>query len=222
MVKSSIKPLNVRLFAVLFAAGVCVFAQNIKAQDYPGFAAETIRQCNTALQTAYLTDDEKESILLINLARHNGAVFWEKYAAPYIQENEIPDSRYTRSLEKDLRLARNLPTLEPHKTLFDAAKTHAVASGKAGDLGHNSTAGTFENRLTPLREEFSYLLENCDYGSSKAIDILMNLLIDEGITDVGHRKNILSEKVDAVGVSIAPHKTYRYTCVQVFGLIRNP
>lgn len=222
MVKSFFKHHNILFSAWLLASATVFFSHNLKAQDYAGYSAQVIKESNTAANTSYLTDDEKETILLMNLVRHNGTIFWEKHAVPYIQQHDIPQTKYTRSLEKDLRAVHHLHALAPHKTLFDAAKKHAVASGTAGDLGHDSTAGTFEQRLTPLRTEFSYLLENCDYGSSKAMDILMNLLIDEGISDVGHRKNILSEKVDAVGVSIAPHKTYRFTSVQVFGQRRNP
>jgi hypothetical protein len=221
MVKWFTRQINFRKGIVALMTAFLLFSLESKAQQYPGFSDKVIAELNTADNTSYLTPDEKELILLMNMVRHDGSTFWEKLAAPYIQQNEIPATRYTRSLEKDLRATPRLVKLAPHKTLFDAAKKHAVASGKAGDLGHDSTAGTFEERLTPLRSEFNYLLENCDYGSSKAMDILMNLMIDEGIPDVGHRKNILSDKVDAVGVSIAPHKTYRFTSVQVFGLIRN-
>ena len=59
--------------------------------------------------------------------------------------------------------------------------------------------------------------ENCSYGYEQAIDIVLTLMIDEGIKDVGHRKNILSEDFNAVGVAIRPHKNYRINCVIDFG-----
>ena len=59
--------------------------------------------------------------------------------------------------------------------------------------------------------------ENCSYGYDQAIDIVLTLMIDEGIKDVGHRKNILSEDFNSVGVAIRPHKNYRINCVIDFG-----
>jgi hypothetical protein len=46
---------------------------------------------------------------------------------------------------------------------------------------------------------------------------LMNLLIDEDIPDVGHRKNILDGRMNSVGNSTQPHRNYKFTNVQVFG-----
>ena len=34
---------------------------------------------------------------------------------------------------------------------------------------------------------------------------------------MGHRKNILSEEFNSVGVAIRPHKSYRVNCVTDFG-----
>lgn len=190
------------------------------AQEFPGYSAVEVEQLHTAKSAAYLSFEEAQAVLFINMARNDGPRFWENIASPYIKEYEIGPSRYTRSLEKDLSSIKNLPLLEPNLTLFNTAREHAIASGKSGALGHKSPAGTFEDRLSPLKNEFNYLLENCDYGSFTAMDIVMNLMIDEGIPDVGHRKNILHDKINAVGVSIEPHKTYHHNCVQVFGLVR--
>lgn len=196
-------------------------AIQIEGQTYPGFSQEQIDRLNTAQEVSYLSEAEKENVLLMNLMRFDGATFWDSIAEPYIVQFEIPRTRYTRSLEKDLKATSGLKVLQPEEALYRAAHKHAVASGNEGKLGHTSSAGTFEQRLKPLATEFNYLLENCDYGSSTAMDILMNLMIDEGLPEVGHRKNILHKEVDAVGVAIAPHTTYQHTCVQVFGLVRD-
>lgn len=219
MVKKYIKPIN-QFARILLIAGFSISALVANSQDFPGYSSAEIEKLHTAKSTAYLSVEEAQVVLLMNIARKDGARFWEQIAAPYIKEYEIAPSRYTRSLEKDLKTIKDLPLLEPDQTLFETAREHAIASGKSGALGHKSPAGTFEERLTPLRREFNYLLENCDYGSFAAVDIVMNLMIDEGIPDVGHRKNILHDKINAVGVSIEPHKTYHHNCVQVFGLVR--
>lgn len=194
-----------------------VLVAQLNAQNYPGFSASEVAQFNTGFKTAYLNADEKEVVLLINLARHNGSVFWDSIALPYIKEHELKESSYTRSLKVDLQKAKGLQALYPNEQLFEVAKRHATASGKQGSLGHDSSAGTFKSRMNPLKSNFRLVSENCDYGSEKAIDILMNLLIDEDIPDVGHRKNILDERMNSVGNSTQPHRKYQYTNVQVFG-----
>lgn len=214
--KKFLKAISLHSAVLFFLMGFILSAGAVNAQQYPGFSDAVVKTLNTAADATYLSDDEKETVLLINLMRHDGASFWTHIAQPYIQTQEIAPSKYVRSLERDLKATRNLQSLTPSKVLFDAAKTHAVASGKEGVVGHRSSAGSFEKRLKPLSDTFNYILENCDYGSSGALDILMNLMIDEGIPDVGHRKNILHPEIDRIGLAIAPHKTYRYTCVQVF------
>jgi len=59
--------------------------------------------------------------------------------------------------------------------------------------------------------------ENCSYGFETAIDIVLSLLIDEGVKNKGHRQNILSEDFNSIGVAIRPHITYRVNCVMDFG-----
>jgi len=186
-------------------------------QKYPGFSDNVVKKLNTAANEVYLSADEKEVVLMINMIRNNGQLFWDSIALPYILEKEIEHNTYVQSLKSDLKGVKNLQPLFPDKSLFEAAKRHAIASGRQGSLGHESSAGTLKQRMQPFRGTFSYVAENCDYGSNKAIYILMNLMIDDGIPDVGHRVNILEPRINVVGVSIQPHRNYTHNCVQVFG-----
>lgn len=45
----------------------------------------------------------------------------------------------------------------------------------------------------------------------------MNLLIDEGVKTLGHRKNILDPHAKVIGVSIQPHNLYKHICVIDYG-----
>ena len=53
----------------------------------------------------------------------------------------------------------------------------------------------------------SYNGECCDYGNDDPLEIILSLLIDEGIPSLGHRKVFLSAYTK-IGVSIQPHKRY--------------
>jgi uncharacterized protein YkwD len=93
------------------------------------------------------------------------------------------------------------------------AREHASWSGKKGYEGHKG----FKQRFSPLMEKYNEVGENIYYGPYTPLEIVIQLLIDEGIEDLGHRKNLLSQKFNSIGVAIKPHKTYEYNCVMGFG-----
>ena len=170
-----------------------------------------VTKANTAINADYLSSEEKKVILYTNLARLDGQHFAETFLNEYLRNTK--SSSYTRSLYKDLQKISNLPPLMPQKDLYLAANGHAVKSGKRGILGHQG----FDARFKPLMGDYNAVAENCAYGYDQAVDIVIGLLIDEGIKDLGHRENMLNPIYNSVGVSIEDHKTYKYNCVMDFG-----
>lgn len=173
-----------------------------------------LEKANTVSGVDYLTTEEQQVIVLCNLARLNGEKFIQTYAKPYLKDQS---NDYINSLYSDLRKIKNRKMLIPDERLSAAARFHAQDMGGAGIIGHNSSDGTpMDKRLSKWYPHYMYLGENCDYGFNTALDIVMHLLVDEGIESLGHRKNILDAQFGKIGVSIQPHKTYRYNCVQDF------
>jgi uncharacterized protein YkwD len=60
-------------------------------------------------------------------------------------------------------------------------------------------------------------MENCQYGYNDGLSIVIDLLIDEEIPDLSHRKSLLNSEVKFIGVAIRKHKIYRYNCVIEMG-----
>jgi len=150
----------------------------------------------------------------MNMARQNGPLFSESFLKTYMQENQLENSSYIRSLRKDLKKASGLTPLFPEKDLTAIAQGHALRSGEKGTTGHNE----FKKRFEPLMgDPYMHVGENCSYGYERAIDIVLSLLIDEGVKSLGHRNNILAPDFNSVGVAIRPHKSYRVNCVMDFG-----
>ena len=187
----------------------------------PLWSAEELAMANTAKNADYLTDEEKKTIMLVNLARLNG----KKYLQTYFQEyNQTPyldmgssKNKYMVSLKADMDKAKNLPMLMPDQGLYKAAKYHARDSGKNGIVGHTSSNGTsFSKRLPKYVEGWNKIAENCSYGYEDAASIVGQLLLDEDVPSLGHRKSILNTELEFIGVSIAPHSQYRFNCVMDF------
>lgn len=197
-------------FSLFFLSPVLSFAQENLKRNWND---EIIERANTGNKADHLSEDEKKVLLYMNLARIDGPRFKETVLDPYIHENDMKRNSYARSLQKELEKSESLSPLYPSGELFKIANNHAKKSGKTGHVGHKN----FKDRYTPALENFKMVGENCDYGNQEPLDIVMSLLIDDGIKNLGHRKNIMNEKFTHVGISIQPHKKYKVNCVMSFG-----
>jgi len=170
-----------------------------------------IETTNTAANSAYLSIEEKNIVWLCNLARFDGDLFSKTFVKEYIEKNQVLYSPYVKSLFSDLKKTKNVILFKPDKRIYELAKGHAIWCGKKGKIGHQK----FQDRAK--KSKHTKFSENTQYGDFIALDIMMDLLIDEGIKSLGHRKNILSPLYKHIGVAIEPHKKYKYNCVMDFG-----
>ena len=208
--------INYRTIFRLCLLLILVLPLPLLAQSSPWQAwdADVVRALNTAQGSEYLNEEEIKVILFMNMARYDGLLFAETFLNSYMEENQLEKSSYTKSLRKDLKKITKLTLLLPEEDLTAVAQGHAQLTGKKGSTGHSG----FKKRFEPLMgNPYNHVGENCSYGYTQAIDIVISLLIDEGVSSLGHRNNILSPDFNAIGVAIRPHKTYRINCVMDFG-----
>ena len=178
---------------------------------YKEWTKEEIQSTITTTNANYLSGTEKKIIILANLARINPNLFSKTFLLQYAASNDLLKNSYVKSLQKTLRRMKPLDVFRPDKQLYELAKSHAIYSGKRGSVGHQK----FSKRAK--KATYLYFAENCHYGYSRALDIYLDLFIDEGISDLGHRVNFLSSDTKFIGVSLQPHKKYEYNCVIDFG-----
>lgn len=197
------------LLAIIFSMVYFSFIPIEKiSDDKKTWSVDELNKANTAEQCSYMTENEKLTVQYCNLVRLFPDKFSSLEVLPYIEEHSMQKNQFVISLIADLKKQKSLPALLPDSVLYEKAKQFAILSGEKGQVGHYN----FANRMK------GYLLagENCDYGSSKPLEIIMHLLIDDGVTNLGHRKNILNQEFIYVGVSIQKHKRYNYMCVMDF------
>jgi uncharacterized protein YkwD len=195
-----------------------ILALVVQAQDLSKWPADSLQMANTAGHTATLSPEEKKLVQLVNLARMDGNAFMKRIAMPYIKANDKDDDEYVEGLYADLRKTKGLHLLKPLETLHKSAAHHATDMGTKGQLGHDSSDGTtFTMRIHKFHKPVT-VSENINYGYSDAVSILMEMLIDEGVTDRTHRHNILGKTFNHIGVSIKPHKMMEFNCVMDFSV----
>jgi uncharacterized protein YkwD len=161
-------------------------------------------KCNTAGNSKYLTAAESEVIYILNLARANPELF----ANTVIKKYPATHSTYFTSLLNEMKKLKPIGLLFPDSLCYAGAFCHAVNAGAEGYVGHTRSNDD-------CNKKWYYNGECCDYGNNKPLDIIMSLLIDEGVSSLGHRKICLSS-YNKIGVSIQPHKLYRFNTVLDF------
>jgi len=180
-------------------------------------------KADAAKHLEYYSEEEKKIIFYINLVRAEPVLFERTLLKNYLKEQNIKADKWTKSLIKKLKEAESLPMLEPREDLYEAAKNHAQDMGQTGRTGHNSSDGvSYPDRIAPFVKIYASINENCNYGLNNGLAIVIDLLIDEGVPNFGHRRNILDVDARFVGVSIQPHKKWQFNCVQEFtgGLLK--
>lgn len=215
------KTISILLFLHTFSL---LLAQiEINGYHFLAWTAEEIAAANTAADIDYLSPQEKQVILVVNLVRMNPVKFDTTFVEKYLQSHE--NDSYTKSLRKDLQKLQPVTALQVHKKLYESASNHANALGKSGKTGHNSPNGAsmdarFEHFLKGLK--YSMYAENIHYAEGRTpVEIVMDLLIDTGIESVGHRKNIFDKDARFIGVAMRPHKVYGTCTVQDFAAFFN-
>ncbi len=110
-----------------------------------------------------------------------------------------------------------LPPLQPDARLADAADEHVQAQGPAGQIGHDGASGErFDQRLRRHGVKAEALGENIAYGPPTPSDVVRELIIDSGVPNRGHRRNIFYEAFASAGVRCGQHRDYATMCVMEF------
>ncbi|MEO7523834.1 MAG: CAP domain-containing protein [Ferruginibacter sp.] len=172
------------------------------SQDW---SEDQLTKANTAADIQFLSADEQEAIMYVNLAR----LFPQDFVNIELEDVadlDVANPAYTRSLIARLNKALPVSPLYFDQTLYDIAKCFAKESGKKGTVGHT-------RKNCPK----GYAAECCSYGMKAGWDIALQWLIDDGVKGNGHRVICLDESYTKIGLSTYPHKKYGICAVADFG-----
>nr|QGT51359.1 hypothetical protein Unknown280_0510 [uncultured Spirochaetaceae bacterium] len=187
-----------------------------------------IASLDTARNVDYLSEIEKDVILEMNKARSDPKKYAELYIAPFAKKfrsdgTYIKDGVTMMTNEgvavvneciKEMSAKKAMEILRPEKGLSLAAQSHATSQAKTSQTGHKGTDGSSPFTRIQKYGTFRTAGENISYGSKDGQEIVIQLLVDDGVKNRGHRKNIFNSAFTQTGVGYAEgHKTYRAECV---------
>lgn len=187
---------------------LCVVATPVAAQPPTAFERALLAEHNAAR-----TDPSGYAAHLeAMLPYFNGTVLRRPGSNVGIQTNEGPNA--VREAIRALRQQQPQPALRWSKGLWRAARDHAKDQGPRGATGHDGSDGSsMDTRIRRYGSWSGTAAENIDYGSANARDVLISLIVDDGVPSRGHRRNIYNPNIRVMGGACGPHTRYRVMCV---------
>ena len=166
----------------------------------------------------------------INLLRANPRAYAEKLRAARRFYNgnriEVPGKITVLTLEgiaavdeaiSVLEKTAPRPVLTNQRGLHTAAVLHAEDIGPRGSLDHSGRDGSSPfDRIQRYGRVAGLSGENLDFGSNDPEEVVIHLLIDDGVSNRGHRKNLLEPAFRHVGAACRPHRAYAWVCPMEF------
>jgi len=113
-----------------------------------------------------------------------------------------------------LEAARPVGPLRFNEGLALAARRHAQDLGPRGALEHAGADGSkLSDRLNRLGTWHGLVAENISTGEPEARQVVIQLLVDDGVPSRGHRRNLFNPELHQAGAGSAPHRDYRVVTV---------
>jgi len=105
-----------------------------------------------------------------------------------------------------------LPPLSRDSRLAAAAHVHASRQGATGGVGHGAP-GSLGRRLQAQGLYAGIEAESISYGQRSPQDVVHQLVVDSGVPNRGHRKDMFGHAFQAAGVACGPHAQWGAMCV---------
>ena len=175
---------------------------------------ETWAEMNTGSSAGFMTAEEKEVLVALNLARSNpetfaelfiptflGRDFWRGWGWRYCSSSANKRlgmldmvTIFDQTCYLTLKQIEPRQKLSPDSTMHALATCHAIASGEEGTMGHY-------RKTCP----YGYGAECCHYGTEDSFGIVVDLLVDACVKSYGHREILLDGRFCLIRNAIRPH-----------------
>jgi uncharacterized protein YkwD len=178
----------------------------------------------------FLSKTEKMLLDELNLTRSNPKEYanFLKELRPYYSGNELRrpgdviliTHEGVYALDEAINYLSSVKPAAPlslsvglSKSALDHTKDQAVR----GAMGHDGSDGSQPwDRMNRYGTWQKRVAENIYYGTKLARDIVIQLIVDDGVPERGHRINIFNPEYHFVGIGCNTHAKFGYMCVMDF------
>jgi uncharacterized protein YkwD len=214
--KRLVKLVSMLMFGSLIFLSQASKASSAMTGNFDGRDTAIMNYLKKQPSFSRLSAREQDVLYWVNEVRVHPREFYDKYVAAYASNNSKSKSANVRSLKNDLYKASPVTPLIVISTLNQTSKSHASDLARHQQFSHNSSDGTtFPQRMAKAGIPIS-CAENIYNGGDAALDAVITLLIDEGVSNLGHRRNILNKNARLIGVSFVPYNSGSFILVQDF------
>jgi hypothetical protein len=112
-----------------------------------------------------------------------------------------------------LKASQPVPHFVPSRGMSLGSRDLVKDQSKTGELGHKGDDGSqVWDRVNRHGAWKRSIGENISYGTKTAREIVMALIIDDGVSGRGHRKNIFNPGFRIVGIACGSHPKFETMC----------
>ncbi len=165
-----------------------------------------------------LSSFEKSVFYTINYVRKHPKEFAKEAVEPYLEAYPKLKAEYGEGLKDELNSRKPVSNLEIELRLLKIARLHAVDLGKNNLMSHISSNGeTTQQRFS--KEGIGCGSECINMASSwDALEVVLSLLVDYKVSNLGHRRSLLNPEMTKMGVGMANGTTpekIQYTVIDL-------
>ena len=133
-----------------------------------------------------------------------------------IETQEGPKA-YKEAIEF-LKNQKPINEIEFDEEASKVAEEYAKKLSNSGEDDQGEDETHIEERVEKYLD-YDFAISECiDFGGSTGIEVIVNLLVDDGVKLRTHRENLFSNKFQYYGVAVASHPEYDYcTVIDYFG-----
>src|SRR5215831_2097164 len=186
-----------------------------------------LAQAGASHSAAYFSRLEAEIVQEMNLARRDPTVYagFLEQMKPYYAGTLFKPPNVTPIITEEglsavieaIRFLRSTPSAPPlnlSRGMSLGARQHVKDQGPRGGTGHQGSDGSrVANRVNRYGTWQRTVGENISYGDETAREVIVSLIIDDGVAGRGHRKNIFDPEYHFAGVACGEHAKYGIFCV---------
>lgn len=108
-----------------------------------------------------------------------------------------------------LKSQKPVPELTLNDEITKSCRDHIEDIGPKGMTTHEGSDGSnIGDRIEKYCEWDGAVAENMDFGFKKAENILLNMIIDDGVKERFQRNNLFNPMFQKIGIGVGEHKIY--------------